>query len=239
MIDPYFGLTKIMWERDNEPELYRRAIKSLNQKDFVVMRMTGEMLTDRTNAALMGIAYDIRRKDWDADMLRDIGLDRAKLPDICPCDEIIGRVNRDFAAHSGLLAGTPVVNGAVDGPAAWLSMGATDEGDSVLTLGSSAIWAVAHREPGQHTGFAGGGEHREPSTYVTAAATSSGGALLRWFRDKFGGQETAAAASLGVESLRPAHRAGRDSLGRLRWAHRSAPISWVSACRSGTARPAA
>ena len=199
IIDPYFAMTKLMWERDNEPDLYRRAIKSLNQKDFIMMRLTGELVTDPCNASLIGIAYDIRRKDWDEDMLRRLGVERSKLPDIKGCDDVVGRITPEAAEQTGLLEGTPVINGTVDGPAAWLSMGCIDPGDSVLTLGSSATWAMVHREQIFTPGLLPFGNVADPDTYITCAATSSAGALLRWFRDEFGAREIAQGAKQGSD----------------------------------------
>ena len=210
VIDPYFALTKILWERDNEPELYRRAIKSLNQKDYILMRMTGELATDPCNAALMGIAYDYRRHDWDADLLQALGLERSKLPDVRGYEEVIGGVTAQAAAATGLLEGTPVVNGTVDGASAWLSMGCINPGDSVLTLGSSACWAVVH-ELGAGDAQAGEVELSippgllaienvaAPHTFLTFSATNAAGASFRWFRDQFGRQEMAEGAERGVD----------------------------------------
>lgn len=198
IIDPYFAMTKLMWERDNEPDLYRRAFKSLNQKDFVVMRLTGEIVTDPSNAGLIGIAYDIRRNDWNEEMLSAIGIERSKLPDVKGFEEIIGSVTGEAAELTGLLEGTPVVNGTLDGPAAWLSMGCIEPGDSVLTLGSSAIWAVVHREPIFTPGLLSMDNIADSDTYITVAATSAAGALLRWFRDEFGAAEVTQAAAEGV-----------------------------------------
>jgi xylulokinase len=199
VIDPYFGLTKIMWDRDNEPELYRRAIKSINQKDFVAMRLTGEICTDPSNATLGGIAFDARKKDWDPELLKDIGLDRSKLPDVRPSREVIGSVTGEAAALCGLMPGTPVANGVHDGAAAWLSMGTIDYGDNVLSLGSSAIWAIAHEDPVTAPGLLHTENVADPNTYITFGATSSAGALLRWFRDQFGGIETVMGRRLGVD----------------------------------------
>ena len=210
VIDPYFGVTKILWERDNEPELYRRAIKSLNQKDYIMMRMTGELATDPCNATLMGIAYDYRRHDWDPDMLAALGLERSKLPDVRDYEEMIGRVTAEAASVTGLLEGTPVINGTVDGASAWLSMGCINPGDSVLTLGSSACWAVVHRvgAEGIHphadmenapTGLLAIENVAAPNTYLTFGATNSAGASFRWFRDQFGRQEMAQGAERGID----------------------------------------
>jgi len=199
VIDPFFGLTKVLWDRDNEPELYQRAIKSLNLKDFILMRLTGVICTDSTSATLAGIAFDARRKDWDDDMLKAIGLERSKLPEMRPSREVVGAVTHEAAAECGLLEGTPVTCGVFDGPAAWLSMGAIDDGDSVLTLGSSAIWAAVHQEPVFVPGLLTFENVADPNTYITAAATSSAGALLRWFRDQFGNLEQAMAAQLGLD----------------------------------------
>jgi sugar (pentulose or hexulose) kinase len=197
VIDPYFAMTKLMWERDNEPDLYRRAIKSLNQKDFIMLRLTGEMVTDPCNAALIGMAYDARQNDWNTDMLQRLGVERSKLPDIRGYEAVVGRITPEAAEQTGLLEGTPVINGTADGPAAWLSMGCLDPGDCVLTLGSSATWAVVHRQQVFPPGLLSIGNVADPDTYLTFAATSSAGALLRWFRDEFGVMEIAQGAERG------------------------------------------
>ena len=143
-VDPYYGITKLMWERDNAPAAYERAYKVLNPKDYPLLKLTGKAVTDYSNAALMGICFDIRRRRWDEDMVKRLGIRYDVLPELYPCDEVVGEVTAEAAQVTGLAEGTPVVAGTVDANAAWLSMGVIDDGENALTMGTAACWGVAH-----------------------------------------------------------------------------------------------
>lgn len=200
-IDPYYGLIKLLWERANEPELYARAFKMLNQKDYVVARLTDQPVTDVSNAALDGIAFDIRRRRFDPTVVSELGLDLDKLPEVFPCDAPVGTVTQAASGLTGLVAGTPVVAGTVDANAAWLSMGVIDDGDNCLTMGTAACWGVAHKADRFARGMIAlphAAYSRE--RYFTAAAMVSGGALLRWYRDGFADAERERAKQSGVDA---------------------------------------
>jgi sugar (pentulose or hexulose) kinase len=79
-IDPYFGLTKILWIKHNLPDIYRRAAKIVSLKDLLVGQLTGSWVTDVSHAGIAGIAFDIRRNCWNEDVLRELELEPAKLP---------------------------------------------------------------------------------------------------------------------------------------------------------------
>jgi len=113
-IDPYYAITKLMWEKNNRPDLYKRAYKLQTAADYPVAKLTGRAVTDYSNASLIGIAFDIVNKKWDEKLLDEIGIDVEKLPDAFPCDEVIGEVTREAAERTGLAPGTPVVAGTVD-----------------------------------------------------------------------------------------------------------------------------
>lgn len=200
-VDPYYGVIKLLWERHHEPEIYARAVKMLNQKDYVVACLTGRALTDVSNAALDGIAFDIRKRRFDPTVVSELGLDMDKLPEVFPCDEVVGAVTEAAARLTGLSAGTPVVAGTVDANAAWLSMGVIDDGDNCLTMGTAACWGVAHKSDRFARGMIAlphAAYSRE--RYFTAAAMVSGGALLRWYRDGFADAEREAARRSGVDA---------------------------------------
>ena len=113
-IDPYYGTVKLMWERDNRPELYRKAYKMQTAADYPAMKLTGRAVTDFSNAALIGIAFDMQKKVWDTAMLEEIGLNPELFPEPYACDDVIGEVTREAAERTGLRAGTPVLAGGVD-----------------------------------------------------------------------------------------------------------------------------
>lgn len=201
LIDPYYSITKLMWEKNNRSDLYKKACWMLNVKDYVVGKLINKAVTDFCHAALGGIAFDIRKRKWNKEILREIGVDEKKLPPAYPCDEVVGEVTREAASVTGLKEGTPVVAGSVDANAACLSAGVIDEGENALTLGSTACWGMAHTTdkfiPGlicmPHIAYS-------RTHYISIAALVGGGSLIRWFRDNFCHLEKIMEKELGVDA---------------------------------------
>lgn len=200
-IDPYYATAKLMWEKNNRPELYRDTYKLQTAADYPAMKLTGKAATDYSNASLIGIAFDIVNRRWDEKLIEEIGLDIEKFPSLHPCDEVIGEVTREAAQRTGLAPGTSVVAGTVDCNAAWVSMGIIDDGDNSLVMGTAGVWGVAHEVPKFtknmitiiHTAYS-------RKKYTTLAALVSCGALIRYFRDKLGQVERATERELGVSA---------------------------------------
>ena len=198
-IDPYYGVVKLMWERDNRPELYKKAYKMQNTADYPVMKLTGKAVTDFSNAALDGIAFDMRKKVWDTAMLEEIGLDPDKLPEAYACDEIVGEVTKEAAEATGLKAGTPVLAGSVDCNMAYLANGALENGDWSLTMGTAGCMGVIHTEPKFPRNMI---IIPHPSdsrnVFASVGATIACGSCTRYFRDTFAQYERAFASDLGL-----------------------------------------
>lgn len=198
-IDPYYAAVKMLWEKNNRPELYDKTYKLLTAKDYPLMKLTGKCLTDYSNASLIGIAFDIVRKRWDEAMLKEIGLDAAKFPDVHPCDEVVGYVTKEAAQATGLLEGTPVVAGTVDCNAAWVSTGILNDGENSITLGTAGVWGVVHEAPTFAKGMITIVHAADSTTkYSTVGALVCAGALIRYYRDTFGQVETDAAGKLQI-----------------------------------------
>ena len=232
-IDPYYASIKLMWERDNRPELYQKTYKILTAADYATMRLTGKAVTDYSNACLFGAGFDIVRRAWDTELIEQMGLDPEKYPDIYPCDEVIGEVTQEAAERTGLKKGTPVVAGTVDCNAAYVANGAIHSGDISIAMGTAGCIGYLHKEPRFsknmitliHTS-----DCRE--MYCTLGATVSCGALTRYFRDTFAQVEKHTAGMLGMDAYEIMNLeaekvpVGSDGLIVL-------PISWASARLSG------
>ncbi len=194
-IDPYYATAKLMWEKNNRPDLYKKTYKLQTAADYPCMKLTGKAVTDYSNASLIGIAFDIVKRQWDEGLLEEIGLDPSKMPEPFACDDVVGEVTREAADRTGLAPGTPVVAGTVDCNAAWVAGGAVDAGSTQLVMGTAGVLGVVHDEPAftrdmitiVHTA-----DSRRK--YTTLAALVSCGALIRYFRDTFGQLECAAQA---------------------------------------------
>ena len=195
-LDPHSGTIKLLWEKENRNNLYKKAYKMLNPSNYVTMKLTDRAVCDYSNASLIGIVFDIRKRIWNTDYIERIGLDAGKFPDLFPCDEIIGEVTKAASEACGLAQGTPVVAGSVDCNAAWLGNGAVDSGDAAMVMGTAGAFGVVHKTPNftrSLTTIIHTANSREQ--YTTLAGTSACGNLLRYFRDVFGQSEIAQAAN--------------------------------------------
>ena len=191
-IDPYYATAKLLWEKNNRPDLYRRTYKLQTAADYPRLKLTGKAVTDYSNACLIGIAFDIVNRRWNEELIEEIGLDPAKFPQPYPCDEVVGEVTREASEQTGLAPGTPVVAGTVDANAAWVAAGAIESGATQLVMGTAGVMGVVHDDPtftrGMITIVHTADSRRK---YTTLAALVSCGALIRYFRDRFGQLERA------------------------------------------------
>ncbi|HXJ41935.1 MAG TPA: FGGY family carbohydrate kinase, partial [Bryobacteraceae bacterium] len=105
-----FTLPKLLWVRDNEPELYARVRKVLLPKDYVRFRLTGEFATEVSDASGTAL-FDVVKRRWSYELAAAVGVDRSVLPTCFESSEITGRITPEVAALTGLAAGTPVVGG--------------------------------------------------------------------------------------------------------------------------------
>ncbi|MEO1289148.1 MAG: FGGY family carbohydrate kinase, partial [Chloroflexota bacterium] len=119
---------KILWMRNNEPELWQKVDHITTASSYLIYRLTGEKVIDRHTASHFMPLVDIETIDWD-DKLGANLLDLDKLPHMAWSDDCAGEVSQDGAQATGLLAGTPVAVGAVDALSEGLSVGVAQAGD--------------------------------------------------------------------------------------------------------------
>ena len=179
-VDPYFGLCKVLWIKRNLPDVYRRAGKIVSLKDLLVGQLTGTYITDVSHAGITGVAFDIRNNRWDEEMLRDLGLDRSKLPDVYPSDHVVGGLSAAAGRQLGLLEGTPVVNGMIDSAAGYLACGAIAPLESAMTLGTSSCWGAAVETALFPQGMNITKTPWRPDLYLVNASLAGGGAAVSW-----------------------------------------------------------
>jgi xylulokinase len=200
IIDPYYATVKLLWEKNNRPELYRQAYKIQTAADYPAMKLTGKAVTDYSNASLYSVCFDIVKRKWRTDIIERIGLDADKFPQAFACDAVIGEVTAQAAERTGLYKGTPVVAGTVDANAAYVAGGAIDDGDFSLAMGTAGCMGVIHKDP-QFTKNMVTIVHSADSEimYSTLATTVSFGAVTRYYRDNYGQLEKQTADLLGMD----------------------------------------
>lgn len=181
-----FSLTKMVWVREHEPELWARVRSFLLPKDYVRFRLTGERATDVADASGT-LLLDVTKRRWSAEMLAATKLDEGLMPKVYESTEVCGRVSAAGAAATGLLEGTPVVAGAGDQAAGAVGMGIVRPGMVSATIGTSGVVFAATAKPsldpkGRVHTFC----HAIPERWHVMGVTQAAGLSLRWFRDRFG-----------------------------------------------------
>ncbi len=214
-LNPTYSLTKLMWVRDHEPEVFARARRWCLAKDYVVYRLTGTLVTDPSDASGTN-AFDQRAGRWSDELLTAADLPADLFPEVVPSVSLVGAVTAEAAEETGLAVGTPVVLGGGDGPMAAVGAGVVGEDDGAYAyLGSSSWVSVAAREPlldlpqMRTMTF----DHVVPDHYVPTATMQAGGGSLAWVAELLAGDDsdrltrlvaeadTAAAATEGLYFL--------------------------------------
>nr|MDO8108951.1 xylulokinase [Candidatus Sigynarchaeota archaeon] len=193
-IDPYFSASKILWFKNNRPDVYKKAAKFLLVHDFIVQKLTGKFVTDHSNAART-MLFDITARRWSDELLAGMGIDRDKLPEVSPPGKLIGPVLP--GAGTGLDKGTIVVAGAGDQQCAALGVGVTEKGRVKCTMGTGtfllAYSSSVKLDPKTRVLCSCAAIE---DSYVVEASMFSTGSLLRWARDTLGHAECDEAAAV-------------------------------------------
>ena len=183
-VHPTYSLTKVMWVRQHEPEVFGRVAQVCLAKDYVVHRLTGRLVTDRSDASSTN-AYDQAAGRWSAEVLAAAELDSSLWPEIVPATTVAGPLLPQAAAAVGLLPGTPIVLGGGDGPLAALGAAIIDPSDGAYAyLGSSSWISLSANEPlhdplMRTMTF----DHVVPGRWVPTATMQAGGASLDWITE--------------------------------------------------------
>ncbi len=205
-VEDHPGIVNLLWLKKHRPEAWERVAWGLTIDGFITMKLTGRPTLNRSSAAFMGVAYDLRRCEFDAAVLERVGLERSRLPELVDCDEVVGGLLPEVAREVGLPPGIGVVGGQVDCNAAWIGGGAVEPGDWQINLGTCGVIGVVHADRSFVDTEPGRQAVNIPYTtdvhklYSAVAVTMTGGQVLRYLRDVIGGMERSAAHDLGVDA---------------------------------------
>ena len=160
-----FTAPKLLWMRENEPELFARIQKIMLPKDYLVYRLTGVHATDYSDASGM-LLLDVEHKCWSTEMLAECGVTEAQMPRLFESWQPVGTLTADAARALGLPESVVVCAGAGDNAAAAVGTGTVGEGHCNISLGTSgtifissdkfgvdpnnALHAFAHADGGWH-----------------------------------------------------------------------------------------
>ncbi|MDP8223497.1 MAG: xylulokinase [Candidatus Lernaella stagnicola] len=186
---PGFTAPKILWVREQEPEIYERIKHFLLPKDYLRFRLTGEFATEVSDASGTSL-FDVQAREWSETLFHALDIPLAWAPVCAESTLLTGQVSREAAAATGLAPGTVVVGGAGDQAAQALGSGLSQEGLVSATLGTSGVVFAPTSDPlidneGRLHAFC----HANPGMWHVMGVMLSAGGSLRWFRDALGDEE--------------------------------------------------
>lgn len=180
-----FGILKLMWIRDNEPDVYARTHCWLNMADYGVFRLCGAKATDYSLASRM-MVQDLSVKKWSHDLLDKAGVESNKLAELVPSGILLGHVREVAAAETGLPLGLPVCSGGHDHVCGALALGITDPGDVYDSMGTAESLFIATRkpilDPALTAAGIGQGIHVAPNRGYAMGGIYFSGGCIDWVR---------------------------------------------------------
>ncbi len=142
-----FTAPKILWVRENEPELFAKIDKIMLPKDYLAYCLSGVHCTDYSDASGM-LLLDVKNRCWSQEMMEICGVTREQLPDLYESYEVVGTVKPELAEELGISASVKVIAGAGDNAAAAVGTGTVGEGRCNLSLGTSGTLFISSKNFG-------------------------------------------------------------------------------------------
>ncbi|MDR2705187.1 MAG: xylulokinase [Planctomycetaceae bacterium] len=188
-----YSLPKLLWVRNNEPEIFKKTFKTICAKDYINFRLTNILATDYSDASGTN-AFDLCTKNWSETMLRAGNIDESFFPDIFPSTHILGEITGEASKATGLKVGTAVCCGGGDGTCATVGVGSVRPGITYHYLGSSGWIGLTTENPIFDTQMRTmTWAHCVPGYYHPSGSMQTAGAAYNWLKEQICTAESAEA----------------------------------------------
>jgi len=179
------SLTQLEWLRVNRPDHFRRAALMVGTLDYMNMKLTGRVATDRTNAAISQL-FGLEQLDWSDQLLALPHMPRERMPQIVPSGQPLGSLTAEAARALGINTTAVVASGGHDQYCAALGSGVTGAGDCLLSCGTAWVpLAITSRLTLDPAMRVYPGVHTVPGKWGLLQSVPAAGLALRWYRDTF------------------------------------------------------
>ena len=179
-IQPGYSLPKVLWYKNNVPDILSKAQYILQSNSYIAMKLTGNATQDVSQ----GYAYhffDMESGKWRKDLIDALNIPSHLFPEPEACSKISGKVTHEASIQTGLIEGTPVVTGGLDAACAALGVGAVRPGMTQEQSGQAGGMSICTdkcvSDPKLIMGF-----HTVPGQWLVQGGTTGGGGALRWLR---------------------------------------------------------
>lgn len=201
---PINSLIKILWFKDNMPDIYKKTYKFMTYADYILAKLGSKKAVIDYTMASRTMAFDLAQMRWSKYILEKLDVNIDMLSEAVPSGNIVGEVNASLAEELGLPKGVLLVAGGHDQTCAALGAGVVEENIAIDSHGTAEVVSTAFKKPVlsdfMYNSFYPCYCHAKKGMYFTFSLNHIGGILFRWYRDNLGYAEVKEAEQLGIEA---------------------------------------
>ncbi len=181
---PSYTTPKMLWFKEERPEIFHHTYQFLQSNSYIVYKLTGIMSQDLSQG--YGIHFfDMNRLTYHEELAARLGLSVDLVPKLYRCDEIVGKVTKKAAELTGLEEGIPVVAGGLDAACGTLGAGVYRVGQTQEQGGQAGGMSICTDKALAHQKLILS-PHVIPGLWLLQGGTVGGGGTLKWFQQEFG-----------------------------------------------------
>lgn len=181
---PSYSTPKMIWLKENHPEVFGSTALFLQSNSYIVFKLTGVYSQDLSQGYGLHF-FNMKTLKYDDNLAKDMGLSSSMVPDLYKCDEVVGKVTKEAASITGLKEGTPVVAGGLDAACGTLGAGVYLPGQTQEQGGQAGGMSICTDEALSHKKLILSA-HVVPGMWLLQGGTVGGGGTLKWFKQEFG-----------------------------------------------------
>ena len=201
---PMNSLTKILWIKQNAPEIYQKTYKFMTYADFILSKLGAEPSIDFTMASRT-MAFELQSTQWSENILNKVGVDDALFSKAVLSGETVGEIYPSIACELGITRGALLVAGGHDQTCAALGAGVSEEKIAIDSHGTAEVLSTAFEKTmlndKMYDSYYPCYCHAKAGMYLTFSLNHIGGALFAWYRDNLGYAEVQEAEQLGINTF--------------------------------------
>ncbi len=186
-VDPAYITPKMLWLKENMPDLYKKTDKFIQSNAYIALKLTGKLSQEYSQCYGFHF-FNIKTGKWDEKIADSLGISLDLMAPLMQCHDIVGHVTEEVAKATGLSVGTPVVAGGLDAACCTLGAGVIHEGQTQEQGGQAGGMSIALGKPVIHPQLILG-YHVVPNMWLLQGGTTGGGGTLNWFNREFGHAE--------------------------------------------------
>ena len=195
-----FTAPKILWMKENEPDLFEKISKIMLPKDYLAYRLSGTFATDLSDASGM-LLLDVKNRKWSQEMLAVCGIKEEMLPKLFESYEVIGSIKPETADELGFSREVKIIAGAGDNAAAAVGTGTVGEGKCNISLGTSGTIFISSEKFGVDSNNALHSFAHSDGYYHLMGCMLSAASCNKWWSDDILKTADYAAEQKGITRL--------------------------------------